>query len=100
MCISAKPPGSAQDFPCNPALIRRCAMALNAPEMLKTLALCTAAAFGLSACLANDAERGLAGAAGGAVIGGMTGGSPVTGAVVGGAAGYFCRDLRVPGCVE
>jgi len=75
-------------------------MVLNAPEMLKTLALCTAAAFGLSACLANDAERGLAGAAGGAVIGGMTGGSPVTGAVVGGAAGYFCRDLRVPGCVE
>ncbi len=52
-------------------------MVLNAPEMLKTLALCTAAAFGLSACLANDAERGLAG-----------------------AAGYFCRDLRVPGCVE
>ena len=74
-------------------------MILNAPQMLKTLVLC-AAAFGLSACLANDAERGLAGAAGGAVIGGMTGGSPVTGAVVGGDAGYFCRDLRVPGCIE
>jgi hypothetical protein len=55
-------------------------------------------ATGLSGCLANDTERGLAGAAGGAVIAGATGGSPVTGAVVGGAAGYFCRDLNVPGC--
>jgi hypothetical protein len=52
----------------------------------------------LSGCLASDAERGLAGAAGGAVIGGATGGSPLTGAVIGGAAGYFCRDLNVPGC--
>lgn len=53
---------------------------------------------GLSGCLANDTERGLAGAATGAVIGGVTGGSPVTGAVVGGAVGYFCRDLNVAGC--
>jgi osmotically inducible lipoprotein OsmB len=53
---------------------------------------------GLSGCLASDTERGLAGAAGGAVISGATGGSPVTGAVIGGAAGYFCRDLNVPGC--
>ncbi|WP_309663492.1 hypothetical protein [Tabrizicola sp.] len=58
----------------------------------------SAVAFGLSGCLASDTERALAGAAGGAVIGGVTGGSPVTGAVVGGAAGYFCRDLNVPGC--
>ncbi len=50
--------------------------------------------FGLGGCLGNDTERGLAGAAGGAVISGATGGSPVTG----GAAGYFCRDLNVPGC--
>lgn len=54
--------------------------------------------FGLSGCLENDTERGIAGAAGGAVISGATGGSPVTGAVIGGAAGYFCRDLNVPGC--
>ncbi|SFF13165.1 hypothetical protein SAMN04488523_12012 [Sulfitobacter brevis] len=54
--------------------------------------------FGLGGCLGNDTERGLAGAAGGAVISGATGGSPVTGAVIGGAAGYFCRDLNVPGC--
>lgn len=52
----------------------------------------------LSGCLANNTERGVAGAAGGAVISGVTGGSPVTGAVIGGAAGYFCNDLNVPGC--
>ncbi|AZL59541.1 hypothetical protein EI545_12280 [Tabrizicola piscis] len=55
-------------------------------------------ALGLSGCLASDTERGLAGAAGGAVIAGATGGHPLTGAVVGGAAGYFCRDLKVRGC--
>ncbi len=53
---------------------------------------------GLSGCLANNTERGVAGAAGGAVISSVTGGSPVTGAVIGGAAGYFCNDLNVPGC--
>ncbi|MGO4910182.1 hypothetical protein ACEN2J_17855 [Pseudorhodobacter sp. W20_MBD10_FR17] len=53
---------------------------------------------GLSGCLANNTERGVAGAAGGAVIAGVTGGSPVTGAVIGGAAGYFCHDLNLPGC--
>jgi len=43
------------------------------------------------------AERGLAGAAGGAVIAGATGGNAVTGAVIGCAGGHFCRDLNVPG---
>lgn len=60
----------------------------------KTLALLTAT-LSLSACLNTDAERGLAGAAGGAVIADATGGSPLTGAVVGGAAGVFCDDLGV-----
>lgn len=60
--------------------------------------LLLAALVGLSGCLANNTERGVAGAAGGAVISGVTGGSPVTGAVIGGAAGYFCNDLNVPGC--
>lgn len=60
--------------------------------------LLLAALVGLSGCLANNAQRGVAGAAGGAVISGVTGGSPVTGAVIGGAAGYFCNDLNVPGC--
>ena len=54
--------------------------------------------FGLTGCLENDTQRGVAGAAGGAIIAGATGGSPITGAVVGGAAGYFCKDLNVPGC--
>jgi len=52
----------------------------------------------LTGCLENDAQRGVAGAAGGAVISSAVGGSPLTGAVVGGAAGYFCSDLNVPGC--
>lgn len=54
--------------------------------------------LGLAGCLENNIQRGVAGAAGGAVISGATGGSPLTGAVVGGAAGYFCNDLNVPGC--
>jgi osmotically inducible lipoprotein OsmB len=65
---------------------------------VQTLLLVTILALGLSGCLANNTERGLAGAAGGAAIAGATGGSAVTGAVVGGAAGYFCNDLKVPGC--
>lgn len=56
------------------------------------------AAFSLSGCLENNAQRGVAGAAGGAVLSGVTGNNPVTGAVIGGAAGYFCKDLGVPGC--
>ena len=54
--------------------------------------------FSMGGCLRNDTERGIAGAAGGAVISGAIGGSPAAGALVGGAAGYFCRDLNVPGC--
>lgn len=56
------------------------------------------AVLALSACLDTDAERGLAGAAGGAVIADVTGGNALTGAVIGGAAGVFCDDLNVPGC--
>lgn len=54
-----------------------------------------AVALTLSGCLDTDAERGLAGAAGGAVIADATGGNALTGAVVGGAAGVFCDDLGV-----
>jgi osmotically inducible lipoprotein OsmB len=49
----------------------------------------------LPGCLTTDTERGLAGAAGGAVIADATGGNALTGAVVGGAAGVFCDDLGV-----
>lgn len=62
--------------------------------ILRTLALLTVA-LGLSACLDTDTERGLAGAAGGAVIADVTGGSALTGAVVGGAAGVFCDDVGI-----
>lgn len=54
-----------------------------------------AVAVALSGCMATDTERGLAGAAGGAVIADVTGGNVVTGALVGGAAGVFCDDLGV-----
>jgi len=54
-----------------------------------------AAALALPGCLTTDTERGLAGAAGGAVIADVTGGNAVTGAVIGGAAGVFCDDLGV-----
>jgi osmotically inducible lipoprotein OsmB len=54
-----------------------------------------AAILGLSACGDTDLERGLSGAAGGAVVGEVTGGNALTGAVVGGAAGVFCDDLGV-----
>lgn len=54
-----------------------------------------ASTLALAGCLTTDAERGLAGAAGGAVIADVTGGSALTGAVVGGAAGVFCDDLGV-----
>ena len=43
----------------------------------------------------TDAERGLVGAAGGAVLSKATGGDALTGAVLGGTAGVFCDDAGV-----
>lgn len=57
-------------------------------------------AIPLSGCLQNDAERAVAGAAAGAVIASATDNDVATGAVVGAAAGVFCDDLNVPGCVN
>jgi hypothetical protein len=62
---------------------------------IRTLLAAAIAAFALSGCLDTDAERGLAGAAGGAVVADAFGGNALTGAVVGGAAGVFCDDLGV-----
>lgn len=64
---------------------------------MKIVRICglLAATLVLSGCLTTDAERGLAGAAGGAVIADVTGGNALTGAVIGGAAGVFCDDLGV-----
>ncbi len=49
----------------------------------------------LAGCLDNDAERGVAGAAAGALIADATDNSAVTGAIIGGAAGVFCDDAGV-----
>jgi len=57
------------------------------------LILAAAAIASLSACLDNDLERGLAGAAAGAVISDAVGGDAVTGAIVGGAAGALCDEI-------
>ena len=62
---------------------------------IRTLIAAVAAAFALSGCLDTDAERGLAGAAGGAVVADAFGGNALTGAVVGGAAGVFCDDAGI-----
>ena len=57
------------------------------------LLLAGLAVLSLSACLDNDLERGLAGAAAGAVVADSLGGDPVTGALVGGAAGALCDEV-------
>ena len=60
----------------------------------KTILL-LAAVLGMSACVASDGERALVGAAGGAVVAEATGGSALTGALIGGAAGVVCDDVGV-----
>jgi hypothetical protein len=65
---------------------------------IKPWIIAMAAVAALSGCLETDTERGLAGAAGGAVVADAIGVDPITGAAVGGAAGYFCDELNVPGC--
>lgn len=57
------------------------------------LALALVGLFTLSACLENDLQRGLVGAAGGAVVAGAVGVDPITGALVGGAAGALCDQV-------
>lgn len=49
----------------------------------------------LAGCLQNDAERGVAGAAAGAVIADATGNSALTGAIIGAGAGVFCDDAGI-----
>lgn len=51
------------------------------------------AILSLSACLDNDLQRGLVGAAGGAVAADALGYDPVTGALIGGAAGAVCDEV-------
>ena len=64
--------------------------------MQKFLSLAAVSAvLALSACGDTDLERGLTGAGIGAVGAELTGGSAVTGAVVGGAAGVVCDDVNL-----
>ncbi|MEL6914233.1 MAG: hypothetical protein AAFP13_07005 [Pseudomonadota bacterium] len=58
-------------------------------------ALALVAFVTLAGCLDNDLERGVAGAAGGAVVDRALGGDGTTGAIIGGAAGVFCDDAGV-----
>ena len=53
------------------------------------------ASLGILAACDSDAERGLVGAAGGAVVSKAIGGDVLTGALIGGAAGVFCDDAGV-----
>lgn len=54
--------------------------------------------FALAGCLENDTQRGVAGAVAGGAIAGATGNDVATGALIGGAAGVFCRNANVAGC--
>ncbi len=62
------------------------------------ITVAVAAALTLAACGDNDLERGVSGAAIGAVGAEAVGGNAVTGAAVGGAAGVFCDDLTPELC--
>ncbi len=62
---------------------------------IKHLAVVAVLITPLSGCLDTDLERGIAGAAGGALLGEAIGGGAVLGAVLGGAAGVFCDDVGV-----
>ncbi|MBT8460442.1 MAG: hypothetical protein KJN60_12300 [Boseongicola sp.] len=57
-----------------------------------------AATFTLAACGDTDLERGVSGAAIGAVTAEVLGGNVVTGAAIGGAAGVLCDDLTPETC--
>jgi osmotically inducible lipoprotein OsmB len=64
----------------------------------KLFALAFAALLGLAGCIDTDLERGLAGAAAGALLADAVGGNAFTGALIGGAAGATCDDLGAKAC--
>ena len=66
---------------------------------IKTLIAPLFVAATLAGCAQyNDLERAGAGAAGGALIAGATGGNVLTGVLIGGAAGALCDDVNVGVC--
>ena len=66
----------------------------------KTLGILAIAAMGLSACGYSDLSRGGTGALAGAVIAAATDNDPVTGALVGAAAGSLCDDVAPELCLN
>ena len=54
----------------------------------------------LSGCLENDTERAVAGALAGGALAAATENDVATGVALGAAAGVFCDNLNVPGCVR
>lgn len=61
----------------------------------KTWIIAAAASFTLAGCLETELERGLTGAAVGAVAANATGVDPAAGALAGGAAGLLCDDAGI-----
>lgn len=65
----------------------------------KKLAIMAFALLGLAACDgATDLERGLGGAAFGAIGSSLVGGNAATGAVLGGVAGVLCDEVTPDLC--
>lgn len=63
-------------------------------RIIKSLAAVALVAT-LAGCLQTDAERGLAGAAAGALVADATDNSALTGALIGGAAGVYCDNAGI-----
>lgn len=61
----------------------------------KSIILAAVAAFGLSACLESDVERGVVGAGAGVIVGNAIGVDPVAAGAAGVAAGLLCDDVGV-----
>lgn len=64
----------------------------------KITVLAFAGILGLAACGDTDIERGVSGAAIGAVAATVVDGDAFTGAVIGGAAGVLCDDVSPQNC--
>ncbi|WP_199178455.1 hypothetical protein [Acidimangrovimonas sediminis] len=70
----------------------------NWPATLGKLAIAGVLVGSLAGCFENDTQRGVAGAVAGGAVAGATGNNVATGALIGGAAGVFCRDTGAQAC--
>lgn len=64
----------------------------------RTIGILFIAGLGLTACGSSDLSRGGTGALAGAVVAAATDNDPVTGALIGGAAGALCDDVTPELC--